>query len=185
MLWAGTYVMGWCDQNSSFIKRWRAVKSLSSLLAHLSSVWWRVSVVDWIVLSSSSIQQQIFAAMSVNLIVPGQEQQQQLRHSISIPASTTTNTNAGSVLSVPDNQAQPRGIMRAKSVGPETPNKTSRRVNLGPGCGLLDWIRLTRSKKDIAGNGGTMLLVTEEELAEHCTEQDAWTCVRGRHLHAR
>ena len=120
--------------------------------------------------------------MSVNLLVPGQEQQQQLRHSISIPAQTTANTNTGSALSLPDNQAQPRGLMRAKSVGPETSTKTSRRVKLGPGCGLLDWIRLTRSKKDIAGNGGTMLTVTEEELAEHCTEEDAWTCVRGKAL---
>ena len=130
--------------------------------------------------------------MSVNLIVPGQDQQQQLRHSISIPANTNAtvaNTNAAAnMLTLPTNQAQPRGFMRAKSVPYEetaSRNQTSRRVNLGPGCGLLDWIRLTRSTKDIAGNGGTMLLVTEEDLALHCTEKDAWTCVRGESLGRR
>lgn len=61
------------------------------------------------------------------------------------------------------------------------PGKSSngRRVNLGPGCGMLDWIRLCKNTKDMAGTGGKEITVTEEELAKHCTMADAWTCIRG------
>ena len=57
--------------------------------------------------------------------------------------------------------------------------KSSKRVHLGPGCGMLDWIRLCRNTPDMAGTGGVPKSVTEEELARHCTEDDAWTCYQG------
>ena len=56
---------------------------------------------------------------------------------------------------------------------------SSRRGKLGPGCSLLDWIRLCRSKKDLGCNGGKPRPVTEEELARHNTPDDAWTAIRG------
>ena len=63
----------------------------------------------------------------------------------------------------------------------QAPSKTksSKRAHLGPGCGMLDWIRLCRNTPDMAGNGGVPKPVTEEELARHCTEDDAWTCYQG------
>ena len=60
-----------------------------------------------------------------------------------------------------------------------TPATKSGKRKLGPGCGLLDWIRLCRSKTDLAGNGGTPRPVSLEELAEHDMEDDAWTAIRG------
>lgn len=57
----------------------------------------------------------------------------------------------------------------------------ARRGKLGPGCSLLDWIRLCRSKKDLGCNGGKPRPVTEEELAQHNTPDDAWTAIRGMH----
>ena len=59
--------------------------------------------------------------------------------------------------------------------------KPARRGKLGPGCSLLDWIRLCRSKKDLGCNGGKPRPVTEEELAEHNSPDDAWTAIRGMH----
>lgn len=59
------------------------------------------------------------------------------------------------------------------------PGEKKGRKNLGPGCGLLDWVRLGKSGKDLTGVNGATLCVTEEELAMHCTMDDAWTAIRG------
>ena len=63
-----------------------------------------------------------------------------------------------------------------RSVSTPAMTKSARRVNLGPGCSMLDWIRLCKNMK---GNGGNPLSVTEDELARHSTESDAWTCYKG------
>lgn len=62
-------------------------------------------------------------------------------------------------------------------------SKSPRRRALGPGCSLLDWIRLSRSGQDLAGTGGEKRVVTEAELAKHNTVDDAWTAIRGTHLY--
>lgn len=62
----------------------------------------------------------------------------------------------------------------------ENKAKPSRRGKLGPGCSLIDWIRLCRSKKDLGCNGGKPKPVTEEELAQHNSPSDAWTAIRGK-----
>ena len=53
------------------------------------------------------------------------------------------------------------------------------KVALTPGHSLLDWIKLGKSGKDLTGVGGRRLDVTTEELAKHCTEDDAWTAIKG------
>lgn len=50
---------------------------------------------------------------------------------------------------------------------------------LEAGHGLKDWIRLSRRSADMSGTQGRMLRVTTQELAKHCTEQDAWTAING------
>lgn len=57
---------------------------------------------------------------------------------------------------------------------------TGGKRKLGKGCGLLDWIRLCRTKKgELGGPGGEKRPVTLAELAQHNTEDDAWTAIRG------
>ena len=53
------------------------------------------------------------------------------------------------------------------------------KVSLAPGHSLLDWIRLGKSGKDLTGVGGRRLDVTEDELEKHCSQEDAWTALKG------
>ncbi|XP_042299387.1 cytochrome b5 reductase 4-like isoform X1 [Sceloporus undulatus] len=52
-------------------------------------------------------------------------------------------------------------------------------VPLKPGRSLMDWIRLTKSGKDLTGLKGRLIEVTEEELAKHNKKDDCWICIRG------
>ncbi|XP_039603800.1 cytochrome b5 reductase 4 isoform X1 [Polypterus senegalus] len=53
------------------------------------------------------------------------------------------------------------------------------KVPLKPGRSLMDWIRLTKSGKDLTGLKGRLIEVTEEELARHNKNDDCWICIRG------
>lgn len=85
------------------------------------------------------------------------------------PSPTAQRKNI--TLGITQNQAQRNAQAEKK--------KRSAKRKLGPGCSLMDWIRLCRSKKDLGCNGGVPKPVTEEELAQHNTPDDAWTAIRG------
>lgn len=54
------------------------------------------------------------------------------------------------------------------------------KVPLRAGFSLMDWVRLTKSGKDLRGIGSSrMLKVTPEELAKHNKRHDAWMAIRG------
>ncbi len=53
------------------------------------------------------------------------------------------------------------------------------KVALKPGFSLMDWIRLTKSGKDLAGTGGKILNVTTAELKKHRKKDDAWLAING------
>ena len=43
----------------------------------------------------------------------------------------------------------------------------------------MDWIKLTKSGKDLAGTGGKVLQVTKSELKKHNKRSDAWLALNG------
>nr|XP_004660521.2 cytochrome b5 reductase 4 isoform X1 [Jaculus jaculus] len=53
------------------------------------------------------------------------------------------------------------------------------KVPLKQGRSLMDWIRLTKSGKDLTGLKGRLVEVTEEELRKHNRKDDCWICIRG------
>lgn len=91
----------------------------------------------------------------------------------------SVNDNEGSAMTAPkisfpaENSPQ-----RANSSG--SLNIRAKVVPLKPGRSLMDWIRLGKSARDLAGNGGIVRPITEEELSQHNTQSDAWICIRGR-----
>ncbi len=111
------------------------------------------------------------------------------------PLALTSNTNAGvrmeaSSLIVPCGSktfATAGTTANCKALTPPASAASTgkRKVSLGKGCGLLDWIRLCRKEKDLPGTGGNHLQVTLEELAKHNTPEDAWTAIRGEFPHMR
>uniref|UniRef100_A0A3Q1FM07 Uncharacterized protein n=1 Tax=Acanthochromis polyacanthus TaxID=80966 RepID=A0A3Q1FM07_9TELE len=52
------------------------------------------------------------------------------------------------------------------------------KVALKPGHSLMDWIRFSKSGKDLTGLRGCRIEVTEEELQKHNIRDDCWTCIR-------
>ena len=44
----------------------------------------------------------------------------------------------------------------------------------------MDWIRLTKSGKDLTGTGGKLLKVTKTELKKHNSRRDAWMAINGK-----
>ncbi|XP_056290478.1 cytochrome b5 reductase 4 [Pseudoliparis swirei] len=69
----------------------------------------------------------------------------------------------------------PRSQQRVGSSGQSGRNK----VALKPGHSLMDWIRFSKSGKDLTGLRGRLIEVTQEELQKHNTREDCWTCIRG------
>ncbi|EDV25029.1 uncharacterized protein TRIADDRAFT_56539 [Trichoplax adhaerens] len=67
-----------------------------------------------------------------------------------------------------------------RSSAGSTANGGRKKVILGKGYGLLDWITLGTKHPDLAGTGGIIRKITNDELARHNTETDAWTCIRGK-----
>ena len=50
----------------------------------------------------------------------------------------------------------------------------------------MDWIRLTKSGRDLAGTGGRIIEVTPTELRKHNKRSDAWMALNGKesvHVH--
>ena len=52
-------------------------------------------------------------------------------------------------------------------------------VALKPGHSLMDWIRFSKSGKDLTGLRGRRIEVSQEELQKHNKRDDCWTCIRG------
>nr|CAB3235139.1 cytochrome b5 reductase 4-like [Phallusia mammillata] len=73
-------------------------------------------------------------------------------------------------------------INSPQRLGASSPSSSQKnaKVPLRPGCSLMDWVRLTKSGKDLRGIGSArMLRITTEELAKHNKREDAWMAIRG------
>ena len=90
-------------------------------------------------------------------------------------------SNASSNLSVSSNdREQPMATCPVATCPVAEKPVPGGKRKLGKGCSLLDWIRLCRNKKgELGAPGGEKRPVTLAELAEHSTEDDAWTAIRG------
>ncbi|XP_067841044.1 cytochrome b5 reductase 4 isoform X2 [Heptranchias perlo] len=82
------------------------------------------------------------------------------------------------MLNVPSQFPAPGSQQRVSAASASTA-AGRKKVQLKPGRSLMDWIRLTKSGKDMSGLRGRFIEVTAEELAKHNKKNDCWMCIRG------
>lgn len=87
--------------------------------------------------------------------------------------------SAGNSLSPPSNNGAKADDSKESSSGNATGSGRTK-VALKPGHSLMDWVRLCKSSKDMAGTGGKLLTITPQELAKHYEPEDCWCVIRGR-----
>ena len=80
----------------------------------------------------------------------------------------------------PSTVSMPELGNKLKSTTLSPARRTVSKRKMPAGKGLIDWIRLCRSKAtDLTGVGGVRITVTPEQLSQHNKEEDCWTAVRG------
>ena len=76
--------------------------------------------------------------------------------------------------SIPNNSDNESNLSATNSGKSELNRK---KVILGPGYSLMDWIRFSRQTPDLAGTQGMLRNVTLEELAKHNKKNDCWLAI--------
>jgi cytochrome b involved in lipid metabolism len=90
---------------------------------------------------------------------------------IEIKLNDESNTNRTNEQNNFDNESS----LSASNSGKSELNR--KKVILGPGYSLMDWIRLGRQTPDLAGTQGMLRMVTLEELAKHNKKNDCWLAI--------
>ena len=66
--------------------------------------------------------------------------------------------------------------------GEKYQGETRKKVQLGKGYSLMDWIKKTRDTVDLAGTHGILRAVTYDELIKHDKIDDCWMVIYGNNL---
>ncbi|GAB4820304.1 hypothetical protein N2152v2_007350 [Parachlorella kessleri] len=98
------------------------------------------------------------------------------------PAKSSFAQLAGQVDAVPPSAAAAAGQAGAQGSMPPPEPRRRKKVLYEKGYSQVDWVRLTAKNPDLAGLNGQPRRrnITMEEVAQHASEADAWTVLRGR-----
>ena len=85
------------------------------------------------------------------------------------------NDSSLNTITVSNNSENDKSTLSASNSGKSELNR--KKIILGPGYSLMDWIRFSRQTPDLAGNQGILRLITLEELAKHKKKDDCWLAI--------
>jgi hypothetical protein len=87
------------------------------------------------------------------------------------PASSSTTTTTTQVVQITPASPNPKATTTPRA-----------KVPLEKGYSQMVWLKLLRTEPDLAGLKGksNKRMIPIAEVKEHCTEEDAWTVLRGR-----
>lgn len=90
-------------------------------------------------------------------------------------AKTTVSSNKNSTDINNNNMLNPNNL------GLPKPSELGRKkMVLGKGYSLMDWIRYSKTTPNIAGNNGVIRPIPYDELAKHNTEDDCWMAIHDK-----
>jgi len=140
--------------------------------------------------------------MEVRVTAPDDEEEMQeipqmappsIRSSLGVPQQIKSNIGVNNPLNkgssgLTAGSPQPAGLFpmpgSAQVAGGSATGSGRKKVTLEKGFSMMDWIRLTKSGKDLTGVGGCRVNgkireVTRSELKKHRKRNDAWMALNG------
>lgn len=96
----------------------------------------------------------------------------------SISPLNSTSDNPNEKMLNPNNLLLPKSDAKLSVAGADRPSELGRKkMTLGKGYSLMDWIRYSKTTPNISGNNGIMRQITYEELALHNKQDDCWMSI--------
>jgi hypothetical protein len=96
-----------------------------------------------------------------------------------ITIANNTNTKNKTNTMASSNGTNNLNVNEEKKVFKTKETDSRKKIALGKGYSLMDWIRFTKETPDLAGNQGILRKITYEELAKHNKEDDCWLAIYG------
>jgi cytochrome b involved in lipid metabolism len=93
-------------------------------------------------------------------------------------SSLNMDSNSNNKTETTENQT----VLKNLTDGEKYQGETRKKVQLGKGYSLMDWIKKTRDTVDLAGTRGILRGITYDELIKHDKIDDCWMVIYGKIL---
>ena len=105
---------------------------------------------------------------------------QDIRNIPEIISSSSQSIKMNSISNMKTETTETQASKTNYNDGNKYQGETRKKVQLGKGYSLMDWVRKARDTVDLAGNRGVMKSITDDELKKHDKVDDCWMVIYGK-----